>query len=176
MTNTMKEAESAARELQLVAMRVGEDTFGVDIAYINTVITPQDITVVPQTPDFVLGVMNLRGKILPVLDMRARFHLSPMTEEEKLNSRIVIVQLEDFSAGLVVDEVSEVLRISESSIEPPSALLRSFDKEMILGIGRTRLNRRGSEQEEGFILLIDVRRVLTEGLLELDFEEESAAA
>lgn len=164
-------------ERQLVAMRVHDEMFGIDIAHINTVITPQPITPVPQTPEFVCGVMNLRGRILPVLDLRTRFQMGTAGQTDK-NSRIVIVEVDNFSAGLVVDEVSEVLRIPESAIEPPSSLLRTVDKEMITGIGRTTLSRRGEEPKEGFILLLDVRRVLTDGLIDsgIGVEETAKAA
>jgi purine-binding chemotaxis protein CheW len=173
MSQTTQEKNPTGAEIQLVAMRVDDEMFGIDIANINTVITPQPITPVPQTPNFVKGVMNLRGRILPVLDLRTRFSL-PDAKEDMEAGRIVIVEVDNFSAGLIVDEVSEVLRIPESSIEPPSTLLRSIEKEMITGIGRVQLNRRGKEPSDGFILLLDVRRVLTDGLMESQLGQEAA--
>ncbi len=160
---------------QIVAMRVDDEVFGVDIAHIQTVIMPQPITKVPQTPDFVQGVMNLRGRILPVIDLRTRFGHPAPTELDP-SSRFAIIEVEGYSAGLVVDEVSEVLRISNSAIEPPSTLLRSGEQGLITGIGRTILSRRGEDPQEGFVLLLDIRRVLTDGLIEMMDQEELAAA
>ncbi|MEQ1821843.1 MAG: chemotaxis protein CheW [Fimbriimonadaceae bacterium] len=160
---------------QIVAMRVHDEVFGIQIAIINTVITPQPITPVPQTESFVKGVMNLRGKILPVLDLRERFGFSSEPTDCDKNSRIVIVETNGLTAGLIVDEVSEVLTISKSSVEPPSTLLRSLDEKMITGICRTMLSGRGHEPEEGFVLLLDVEAVLTEGLPQYNMDEAVAA-
>src|SRR4051794_34784677 len=92
-------------ERQIVATHLGDEVFGIDIAHIHTVITSQPITPVPQTPSYVKGVMNLRGRVLPVIDLRLRFNLGKAVPGA--DCRIVIVDVEGLSAGLIVDGVSE---------------------------------------------------------------------
>jgi len=151
-------------ELQIVAMHLGDEVFGVDIAHIHTVITPQAITPVPQTPPYVKGVMNLRGRILPVIDLRARFGITGSGPDS--GSRIVIVEVNGLSAGLVVDNVSEVLRLSTSAIQPPSNLLNSAEMEVITGIGRMPLQGKRCG-EECFVILLDIEKVLTADSLDI---------
>lgn len=136
-------------------MHLGQEVYGVDIAHIHTVITPNPITPVPQTPDYVEGVMNLRGRILPVIDLRKRFKVP--SEKDSESYRIVIVEVDGLSAGLIVDTVSEVLRLKSSDIQSPSELLDTAEIEVITGIGRVPLQGKG----ECFILLLDVLKTLT---------------
>jgi purine-binding chemotaxis protein CheW len=155
-------ADSAER--QVVALHLGQEIYGVDISLIHSVLTPQPITTVPNVPSFVLGVMNLRGRILPVLDLRTRFGMPPLDDEKKRLSRIVIVEAAGLTAGLVVDAVSEVLTLSVGSIEPPSALLGSSDLRCLTGIGRVgnKSNKENEKKEEGrLILLLDIVETLT---------------
>lgn len=145
-------------EIQIVAMHLGDEVFGVDIAHIHTVIMPQPITPVPQTPAYVKGVMNLRGRILPVIDLRARFKVP--VKNPAPTTRIVIVEVDGLSAGLVVDNVSEVLRLATSAIQPPSGLLNAEEMDVITGIGRMPLQGKRAG-EECFVILLDIHKVLT---------------
>ena len=97
----MNEAAAAGMsgERQVVALHLGGEVYGVDIACIHTVIMPQTVTQVPKAPDYVLGVMNLRGRILPVIDLRRRFGLPAVSEEQQKNARIVIVDVAGLSAA-----------------------------------------------------------------------------
>jgi purine-binding chemotaxis protein CheW len=149
------EQTNSNEERQIVAMHLGQEVYGVDIAHIHTVITPNPITPVPQTPDYVEGVMNLRGRILPVIDLRKRFKVP--SEKDGDSYRIVIVEVDGLSAGLIVDTVSEVLRLKSSEIQAPSELLDTEEIEVITGIGRVPLQGKG----ECFILLLDVLKTLT---------------
>ncbi len=155
MQTDSKNEKQNTEERQIVAMHLGEEVYGVDIAHIHTVITPNPITPVPQTPDYVEGVMNLRGRILPVIDLRKRFKVPSL--KESTSYRIVIVEVDGLSAGLIVDTVSEVLRLKASEIQSPSELLDTAEIEVITGIGRVPLQGKG----ECFILLLDVLKTLT---------------
>ena len=151
-------------ERQIVALHLGTEIYGVDIACIHTVLTPQPITIVPNVPAYVKGVMNLRGRILPVLDLRTRFGMPPLESDQQKSSRIVIVEAEGLTAGLVVDSVSEVLRLPADAIEPPSALLASADLRCLTGIGRVPGGRRkedNKEEADRLILLLDIPQTLT---------------
>ena len=148
-------------EQQLVVFDLSSEAYGVDIGAVREIIRLQDITKVPRTPEFVVGVINLRGKVIPVVDLRKRFGL-PVEEESKEN-RIVVVDIGAQDIGVVVDAVTEVLRIATESVEPPASVITTADSEYLLGIAKL---------DSRLIILLDLERVLTEtehsSLLEMD--------
>ena len=105
-------------ESQLVVFNLVDEHYGVDIAVVDGIVKMQAITAVPRAPSFVEGITNLRGEVLPVIDLRKRFGL-PVGEITK-ETRIVNVEMEGVKVGMVVDAVNEVLRVSEEAIEPAS--------------------------------------------------------
>ncbi len=157
-------------ERQVVVLHLGSDIYGVDIAAIHTVLTPQPITPIPNAASYLLGVMNLRGRILPVLDLRTRFGMPPLDAALRKASRIVIVEADgqaakDLAAGLVVDSVSEVLWLSPAAIERPSALLGDAEGRSLTGIARIPGGRRKDDgpkdSAERLLLLLDIPQVLS---------------
>lgn len=155
---------TAKADLQIVAVHLGGELYGVDIACIHSVLPPQLITAVPNVPRYVVGVMNLRGRILPVLDLRSRFGMPPLDPVKQKGARIVIVEWAGLAAGLVVDSVAEVLRLPKANIEAVSALLASADSRYVAGIGKVGGGRRSSdrrEHQERLILLLDIEQTLT---------------
>ena len=147
----------------MVALHLGDEIYGVDIASIHTVLTPQPITPIPNVSPDIKGVMNLRGRILPVLDLRARFGMPPLPGDGQKSTRIVIVEDAGLTAGLIVDSVSEVLRLPAGSVEPPSALLGSADLRCLAGIGRVPGGRRKDDEQPGqerLLLLLDIPQTL----------------
>ena len=121
-------------ENQVVIFRVGNEQYGVDIASVESIIKMQAITAVPHAPMFVEGVTNLRGIILPVIDLRNRFGL-PRIDTTK-DSRIIVISLDGTKLGMVVDAVSEVLSIPDGTVEPPSPLVSTLDTAFISGIAK----------------------------------------
>src|SRR5512137_2566710 len=119
-------------EDQLVVFDLANEFYGVSIAAVSEIIMLQPITYVPRAPAFVEGVTNLRGKVLPVIDLRKRFGL-PAGEPTK-STRIVVTATNGVTVGMVVDAVSEVLRVSEQAIEPPSPIVTTVDSTFITGI------------------------------------------
>jgi purine-binding chemotaxis protein CheW len=137
-------------ERQLVIFELSKEFYGVDIAAVEGIIKMQTITVVPHAPSFVEGVTNLRGAVLPVIDLHKRFGL-PRPEDTR-NSRIVVVMVNGLKIGMVVDAVSEVLRIPESAIEPPPPMVTTVDSAFIEAIAKL---------EDRLIILLDLSKVLT---------------
>ena len=137
-------------EKQLVVFDIAHEHYGLDIAAVESIIKMQAITAVPRAPAFVEGVTNLRGKVLPVIDLRRRFGLEP-TEPTK-DTRIVVVDLNNVTVGMIVDGVSEVLRVGDESIEPPSPIVTTVDSAFIRGIAKV---------AERLIILLDLNHVLT---------------
>ena len=120
--------------IQLVTFRIGEEEFGVDILAVQEIIRMMQITMVPRSPDFVEGVINLRGKVIPVINMRTRFNKPALDQDS--NTRIVVMELENKIVGFLVDGVSEVLRIPESTVEDPPPVVAGIGSEYIRGIGK----------------------------------------
>ena len=137
-------------ENQLVVFELANEHFGVDISAVESIIKMQTITLVPQAPAFVEGVTNLRGSILPVVDLRKRFGFQ--SYEAGKHSRIVVVTIEGIKVGMIVDAVSEVLRVSDETIEPPPPMVTTIDSSFITGIAK---------MEKRLIILLDLAKVLS---------------
>jgi len=136
-------------EQQLVVFELSNELYGINIAMVESIIKMQPITQLPQTPSYVKGVTNLRGSVLPVIDLRTRFSLEE--KEDSRQTRIMIVTLGSIKAGIIVDGVSEVLRVSDESIEPLPPMVNSVDSAFLKGIVRL---------ENRLIILLELSRVL----------------
>lgn len=120
--------------LQLVTFRIGEEEFGVDILAVQEIIRLMQITMVPRAPEFIEGVINLRGKVIPVVNMRTRFNKEQHMPDS--STRIVVMELGQKIVGFLVDGVSEVLRIPENTVEDPPPVVAGIGSEYIRGIGK----------------------------------------
>jgi purine-binding chemotaxis protein CheW len=148
-TEPATDLTASGEERQLVVFQLGAELYGVEIARVHEIIRLQTVTRVPRAPAFVDGVINLRGKVIPVVDMRRRFGL-PSAEHTRA-SRIVVVEIGDQVVGIVVDGVSEVLRVSTATVEPPSPVVAGRDSEFLHGIAKL---------PERLVMLLDLDRVL----------------
>jgi len=119
---------------QFIVFSLGEERFGIDSLKITTIDRMKTITRVPKTPDYIKGVINLRGDIIPVMDLRAKFNL-PLAEETE-ETRIIILKLEEVSIGVIVDQVLQTIQLGNDSIENASSLINSSDSDYIFGIGK----------------------------------------
>jgi purine-binding chemotaxis protein CheW len=138
-------------EEQLVVFNLSGEIYGVEISTVREIIRMQPVTGVPKTPDFVEGVINLRGKVIPVIDLHKRFDL-PLVEET-VHSRIMVVEVDNITVGMIVDSVSEVLRIPKDSIDPPPPVISGVDSAFLRGVGKL---------EDKLIILLDLNQVLHE--------------
>ena len=120
--------------LQLVTFSIGEEEFGVNILKVQEIIRTMEITKVPRAPDFVEGVINLRGKVIPIIDLRRRFGLAPRGHDK--NTRIIVIEINNIIVGFVVDAVSEVLRIPASTVEPPPPVVAGVESDYVSGVGK----------------------------------------
>jgi purine-binding chemotaxis protein CheW len=136
--------------LQLVGFHVGGEEFALDILRVQEIIRLQDLTRVPNSPEFVDGVMNLRGKIIPVIALRKRFGLDHVPPDKQ--TRIVVVEIKGTVLGFVVDSVSEVLRIPAATVEPPPRLGK-VDQEYVSGVGKL---------DDRLLILLDLDRLMGE--------------
>jgi purine-binding chemotaxis protein CheW len=127
-------SRAATDEFQLVVFELGEERYGLDIATVYEIIRHQPVTAVPQAPSFVEGVINLRGRIIPVVDLRRRFGM--MQGELTKASRIVVCEAAGTRVGLVVDGVSEVLMVSADAIEQTPEVASGYDTQYLKGIAK----------------------------------------
>jgi len=142
-----------AKEVQLVVFGLADESYGVHVLAVEEIIRLQEITAIPHAPAFVEGVINLRGRVIPVLDLRKRFGLPP-TEATK-STRIVVVEASGMTVGLVVDSVDEVRNLPTDTIEPPSPIVTTVDSDFLMGVGKLPA---GGGQEQ-LVILLDLDRV-----------------
>ena len=133
---TEPETTSAADTdlLQLVSFVVGDEEFAVPILSVQEINRMMQITRVPQSPEFVEGVINLRGKIIPVIDLRKRFDMGELNQTS--DARIIVIEVENRVIGFTVDRVNEVLRINSDIVEPPPSICSGVDTDYIQGVGK----------------------------------------
>ncbi|OEJ14409.1 chemotaxis protein CheW [Brachyspira hampsonii] len=118
----------------LVTFRLGSGEYAIDIMQAKEIIKMEKITLIPNAPDFVEGVINLRGNIIPIIDLKKRFNLEE-TEGDK-NTGIIIVKIEDVDMGIIIDSISKVVSISNSDIQPPPPMLSGIGQKYIKGVGK----------------------------------------
>jgi purine-binding chemotaxis protein CheW len=155
-----------AKDLHIVGFRIGPESFGVPISMVHEIVRVPDITSVPDAPEYVEGVINLRGRIISVVDLRKRFNERVITSHRK--NRIIVVEVERKMVGLIVDAASEVLKIPETDIEVPPKIFEEGEVNYVTGVGKYRGR---------LIVMIDLTRVLQKGELRrlTEFLEAQAA-
>jgi purine-binding chemotaxis protein CheW len=144
-----KIAQETDEILQLVSFVIENEEFGIDILKVEEIIRLISITKIPNAPDFVEGVVNLRGRVIPVIDLRTR--LGHRRKEHDNNTRVIVVNVSGVTLGFIVDSVKEVLRIPKSITEPPPSITTSIDSEYITAVGKL---------ENRLLILLDLEKVL----------------
>ena len=140
----------SGRTLQVVSFALGSEEYGVDIAQVQEINRMVAITRVPRAPQFMEGVINLRGQLIPIVDLRTRFGME--RAERTKNTRIVVTEIGSKRLGIVVDSVSEVLRIPVDQIEGAPDLVAGVDTEYIRGVGK---------MDDRLIIMLDLARVIS---------------
>lgn len=127
-------AQESATSLEILCFRVADEMYGIDIRELKEIIKPREPTEIPHAPRFIAGVLSLRGIIIPVFMLRERLGLGESTGRNK--ERIIVVKRGEGLCGILVDEVTQVVRIAAASVEHPPAVLDGIDREFVSGIGR----------------------------------------
>lgn len=136
--------------LQMVVFQLGGEEFGVEIMKVQEIIRMPEITQIPQSPEYVEGVINLRGRIIVVINLDKRFNL--VSKDIDDDSRIIVVEIGDNVVGMIVDSVNEVLRIQKSSVDPaPELVMSNVSREYITGVGK---------MDDRLLILLDLGKVL----------------
>ena len=151
---------------QLVKFSVADQNFGISINQIFQIIKPQEVFKVPNTPPFIEGLINLRGKVLTIFDLRKRFSLPEKPHDE--NTKVLIINMNDMLLCFTVDSVTEIVRINDEDIVDTPPTLKDFDHRFLSGVGKL---------GDKLILLLDLEKVLTpdEELQVQEIVEQNAA-
>ncbi len=135
--------------IQLVSFCLGDEEYGIEITKVQEIILIGEITRVPQTPDYIKGLINLRSMVIPIVDLRLRFGMELQAATD--DTRIMVVNVDGKTIGIVVDAVSEVLRISEDQISPPPPTISGLGQEYLTGL--VKLDQR-------LLILLDIDKIL----------------
>lgn len=149
-TQSSNDTASNAQLLQLVSFSVASEEYGLDILRVQEIIRTQQLTRVPNLPDYVEGVINLRGKVIPVVALRRRLGLESVAADK--NTRIVVVDVHGQTLGFIVDAVSEVLRIGADTVEP-TPRIGTVEREYISGVGKL---------DSRLLLMLDLERLMNQ--------------
>jgi purine-binding chemotaxis protein CheW len=151
-----------SKDLHIVGFRIGRETFGVPIGLVHEIVRVPDITAVPEAPDCIEGVINLRGKIVSVVDLRKRFGEKEILSNKK--NRILVAEVAGKMVGLIVDAASEVLKVPPSEIENPPNVFEEGELNYVTGVGKL---------HDRLVILVDLTKILQRGELRrlTDFAE-----
>jgi purine-binding chemotaxis protein CheW len=147
--------EEDTQKDRFLTFQLGKESYGIEIRHVTEIIGIQPITEVPELPEYIKGIINLRGKIIPVMDVRLRFKKEPREYNDR--TCVIVIDIRDISIGLIVDTVCEVLSIPEENIVEPPQMNKGFNNRYIKRIGKA-----GSDVK----LLLDCEKLLTEDELE----------
>ncbi|MCP4254773.1 MAG: purine-binding chemotaxis protein CheW [Candidatus Scalindua sp.] len=161
MEATAERKETSSVEGKYLTFVLGDEIYGIEILKAREIIGLMDITTVPQTPDHMKGVINLRGKVIPVIDLRMKFEMQE--EEHTQETCVIVVEVNSTSIGIIVDSVSEVSDISGGEIENAPKFGQGIDTSFIMGLGKIK---------DKIVILLDIDAVLSSD--ELKMVEELA--
>jgi purine-binding chemotaxis protein CheW len=145
------EIEEDTQKGRFLTFSLGKESYGIEIKYVTEIIGIQPITEIPELPEYVKGIINLRGKIIPLMDVRLRFKKEPKEYNDR--TCVIVIDINDISIGLIVDSVSEVLTIPEHDIVEPPQMNKGFNNRYIKNIGKV---------EKEVKLLLDCEKLLTQ--------------
>jgi purine-binding chemotaxis protein CheW len=134
---------------EYLAFHLDDEEYALDIKQISEIIKVREFTEIPRSPEYVLGIISLRGVVVPVFDLRCRLNLG--AAEITANSRIIVCQSGDLTVGLLVDKINQVVNLDKDEVEPPPGVLSGLDREMVLGIGR---------YQDRMVILLQLNHVL----------------
>jgi len=149
--------ESLAKEGKYLTFALGKVEYGLEILDVKEIIGIMEITQVPNVPDYVAGVINLRGKVIPVIEIRSKFGMEKI--EYTKETCIVVINIDENLMGIIIDQVKDVLDISQENIEPPPNFSKEIKSEYILGMGKVHKELK---------VLLNIKKILSEDLQIID--------
>lgn len=138
--------------LQLVTFQLSEEVYGIDIMDVKEIVTLQEVRAIPNAPSFVEGLYNLRGEIIPIINLHKRFHLKRVfgDEEDELLSGFIIIDLDGMKLGIIIDKVERVISIDYKEIQAPPQMISGIGGEYIHGV---------VNQKNSYLIILDIKRL-----------------
>ncbi len=138
-------------ENQYVVFKLGKEEYGIDIMNVREIVQYQECVKIPNSPKFIEGIINFRGKVIPIICLKKRFRMEDKTIDA--NTRIIVINLNDRQIGFLVDEASQTIRLDDANIDPTPEIISGIERKYITGVGK---------HDDRLIILIDLEKVLTE--------------
>lgn len=140
------------KQKQLVTFQLGQELYGIDIMSVDGIVRVEDVRPIPNAPVYVEGIFNLRGEIIPIINLHKRFQIKKavMSEEDKLLSGFIIIEIDGMKLGMVIDKVSRVLTIDLDKMQPPPQMISGIGAEYIQGVVK---------RDEGYLIMLDIQRL-----------------
>ncbi|MBQ3801965.1 MAG: chemotaxis protein CheW [Treponema sp.] len=161
--------------LQLVTFRLGEELYGVDIMYVKEIVRVQNVRPIPNAPYYVEGIINLRAEIIPIINLHKRFHIKLVNKEEAYDDDLadddggfIILNIEDNKIGIIIDHVARVIPVDRTDIKPPPQMFSGIGTEYIEGVVR--------QQDDSYLIILDIRKIFSAGELQKIIDPQIASA
>jgi purine-binding chemotaxis protein CheW len=139
------------RQFQLVTFQLGDENYGIDIMDVKEIVGVQEIRSIPNAPSYVEGIFNLRGNIIPIINLHRRFHLRKIQMEEgDLENGFLIIDIQGMLIGIIIDKIARVVTIESSMVQPPPQMITGIGAEYIQGV---------IHQENAYLIILDIRRL-----------------
>ena len=148
---TSKRKKEIEGSVQLVSFQLVDEQYGIEISKVREIILVGEITQIPQTPKYVKGLINLRSTVIPIIDLKLRFGLAESEPTDE--TRIVVTQVNGKTIGIIVDAVSEVMRVSKEQISPPPPTVAGCAQEYLVGL---------AQRDDNLLILLDIEKILDE--------------
>jgi purine-binding chemotaxis protein CheW len=145
-------AEQEERQIQLVTFQLGEEHYGINIMSVDGIVRVEETRSIPNAPSYVEGIFNLRGEIIPIINLHKRFHLrkAELSEEDELLSGFIIIDIKGMKLGIIIDKVSRVVTVDLNKMQAPPQMLSGIGAEYIQGV----FNR-----DDGYLIMLDIQRL-----------------
>jgi len=144
-----KEAQIQS-SMQIVCFKIGIEEYGIDILQVQEILKLPEITQLPKSNDYIMGVIDLRGKVIPIIELSKKFVID--ISEDKEISRVIVVDIDGKQVGLAIDSVSHVVRVNSGDIEPPPPVVKGISGKYIVGIAKLK---------ENFVVILDINRIFS---------------
>ncbi len=146
----MEKTEKSTTSLQIVCFKIGKEEYGIDILKVQEILKLPKVTMLPKSADHILGVIDLRGKVIPIINLSRRFRIEDSGSRE--DKRAIVVDIRGKKVGLAIDSVSHVVKVESKDIEPPPPVVKGISGRYIVGIAKL---------EDGFVIVLDIEQIFT---------------
>ena len=146
----MEKTEKSLNSIQIVCFKIGKEEYGLDILKVQEILKLPKVTRLPKSAEYIMGVIDLRGKVIPIIDLAKRFRIDE--GRESLVRRAIVVDIRNKKVGLGIDSVSHVIKVDQKDIEPPPPIVKGISGRYITGIAKL---------QEGFVIVLDIEQIFS---------------